>query len=107
MFGPIAMKRPRGFRQWWALESALRTASLLGRCSRKLLVNTTSNSASASGHESEQSCWKIFTSDPAALRISGFKFMAYFVLALILLMNSLNPAPRSSTALSGGTQRLK
>jgi len=107
MFGPIAMNRPFGFSARKACCSVLCNADLAGKCSRKLLVNTTSRLAPSTAHCSEQSCCKITASGLACRFASGFKSIPNFRRHTAEFMNSHQPQPRSSTTESGGIQREK
>ena len=54
--GPMAISRPPRRRALCTWSSVLPKAALSGKCSKKLLVNTTSRLASSTGHGWEQSC---------------------------------------------------
>ena len=107
MFGPIAMNRPFGFSARKACCSVLCSEDFVGKCSRKLLVKTTSRLVFSTAHRSEQSCSKITTSGFACRFASGFKSIPNLSLHAAELMNSHQPQPRSSTAESGGIHREK
>jgi hypothetical protein len=99
----MQINRPPGFRQRRASLNVSRSEALVGRCSKKLLVKTTSRVSSGNGQRVAQSCFRKVTSAGSRRSDSGFRSMPYLTRARMFRTNSPHPQPRSSTTLSTGT----
>ena len=100
MFGPRQMIRPPGFKQRCASSKVRRKASLSRRCSKKLLVKTTSSESSGTFQRAEQSCSSVSMPEPTRVGMSGLRSMPIRRRASMWRMNSPQPQPRSSTVAS-------
>src|SRR5437762_5391167 len=73
MFGPNAIRQPPSRRQRWASWRVRLSDSLSGKCSKKLLVKTTSRSWSGRFQRVEQSCSRRVTDLSRYCLVEGFR----------------------------------